>query len=256
MRAGPCGFTLRHLRTTLREARRRYRFRTFSESGRREAGKAPVIFLRHDVDHSLHDAHRLAALEADWGVRATYFVQLHCPLYSVMDGASRSLLRAMRRMGHELGFHYDLGYYRGPDRERARQFRRDLALFEDIAGARPLSVARHDPGAFRADEALSRAIRSSVPYDAYAPEFFREIRYLSDSSGRWRSGCFCNHVQGDRSLQLLIHPVYWVNPARGWRAKIRQSWRSQVESTTALVDGLIEYYGAVREGRQRRAPIP
>ena len=47
---------------------------------------------------------------------------------------------------------------------------------------------------------------------AYDKKFFRDIGYCSDSEGRWRHHHPLMHpcVQEKKSLQLLIHPI-WFN---------------------------------------------
>jgi len=65
-----------------------------------------LVGLRHDVDDRLDSALELARLERERGLRATYFV-LHSARYYT---GSKLLpaLHALRELGHEVGFHYDL----------------------------------------------------------------------------------------------------------------------------------------------------
>lgn len=251
MAVGRCDFSMRHFKEAVRRAKRSHAFLTFGQSVRRSKTSRPVIFLRHDIDHSLHDAFCMAEAERGLGVRATYFLQVHCPLYSVMDGAARTMIRDMRRMGHDIGFHYDLAYYGGSASTALRHYKRDLALLGEIAGVEICAIARHDPGAFAANEKLMGAIRKSVPVDAYADRFFKKIKYVSDSNCRWRSGCFCTHVDARRDLQVLIHPLYWVNEAKKWQDKIRQSLKRQIGSSTLLVERMIRDYQDMLDNRPR-----
>ena len=64
------------------------------------------LALRHDVDDRLESALVLARLEADRGLRATYFVLHTAPYWDEPDLLPR-LLR-LQELGHEVGFHNDL----------------------------------------------------------------------------------------------------------------------------------------------------
>jgi hypothetical protein len=64
------------------------------------------LALRHDVDSRLDSALVLARLEADRGLRATYFVLHTAPYWDEPDLLPR-LLR-LQELGHEVGFHNDL----------------------------------------------------------------------------------------------------------------------------------------------------
>jgi hypothetical protein len=64
------------------------------------------LALRHDVDSRLDSALRLARLEHDRGLRATYFVLHTAPYWSDDDLVPH--VRSLQDLGHEIGFHNDL----------------------------------------------------------------------------------------------------------------------------------------------------
>jgi hypothetical protein len=64
------------------------------------------LALRHDVDSRLDSALVLARLEADRGLRATYFVLHTAPYWDDADLLPRLL--GLQELGHEVGFHNDL----------------------------------------------------------------------------------------------------------------------------------------------------
>jgi hypothetical protein len=64
------------------------------------------LALRHDVDSRLDSALRLARLEHDRGLRATYFVLHTAPYWD--DGDLVPRVRRLQELGHEVGFHNDL----------------------------------------------------------------------------------------------------------------------------------------------------
>jgi len=66
----------------------------------------PVLALRHDVDGRLDAADRLAELEHQRGIRATYFVLHTARYWSRPDLVER--LQHLQDLGHEVGWHNDL----------------------------------------------------------------------------------------------------------------------------------------------------
>jgi hypothetical protein len=116
-----------------------------------------LIGLRHDTDHEIEGAVRLARWEAEHGYRSTWFV-LHGDWYwggPAATSPSRFVLRALDRiagLGHEIGLHNNavtLSLQTGADPHRILD--RDLAALRnhgfDIVG----SVRHGDPLCRRLD---------------------------------------------------------------------------------------------------------
>ena len=117
------------------ELAERYHFADFTEDGYRGMLKAaargysfepfgtgsaePHVLWRHDVDFSPHRALRLAEMEAEQGVRATYFLFLHSHLYNLMEADVFARTRRILELGHWLGLHFDAGFYEIATRGRA-----------------------------------------------------------------------------------------------------------------------------------------
>jgi len=198
-----CGFTHQHMRAALQYATTAgYRFVSFPEAASGEAGR--FILLRHDVDHSPDDALALAELEADLGVRATYFI-LPSGEYNILGRAHATISR-IAELGHWIGIHYDPSFYLAAQLPLGDAVRREAAMLEDRFG-RPVSVAaRHNPTSGAEVETDLTPL-----LDAYAPTFVVATKYLSDSCQFWREGCFCHAlVSGHHgALQVLIHAEWW-----------------------------------------------
>ena len=65
------------------------------------------VILRHDIDTDLAQAVRFAELEADAGVRSTYFVLLRTNFYNPASSGSLEQLHRIQALGHEIGLHFD-----------------------------------------------------------------------------------------------------------------------------------------------------
>jgi hypothetical protein len=181
-----------------------YRFAGFHES--LTEPDSPVIFLRHDIDYAPRFIPAMAGLESDLGVRSTYCVQLASPWYGVDSGPNRAVIQSVVDQGHWLGLHFDASAIASdaevPDRVVAEADR-----LGDQFGVPVRVVSFHNPGRRRIDHL-------ELPdgfIHTYAPRFFTEIGYVSDSNQDWR-GKDLRRILARREyvrLQLLIHPFWW-----------------------------------------------
>lgn len=68
--------------------------------------------LRHDIDMDIQRAVEMARLEAELGVRATYFVLISSDFYNVFSARNTAGLREITALGHSVGLHFDEMKYR------------------------------------------------------------------------------------------------------------------------------------------------
>ena len=102
-----CDFTYSHYREILNNAlEANYQFSCFHNTTIRPAGR--TLYLRHDIDVLLSKAIEMAKIEAEMGIRATYFVLLNTPLYNPFEERDLALLQKIASLGHWLGLHVDL----------------------------------------------------------------------------------------------------------------------------------------------------
>lgn len=78
----------------------------FSDYHNYDVFENPCI-LRHDIDCSLDKALCFAKIESDLGVKSTYFVLIASDFYNVLSVRSKSILSEIKKMGHEIGLHFD-----------------------------------------------------------------------------------------------------------------------------------------------------
>ena len=199
----------RALLTTLRDANAR--FRTFEAvASESDAGDAqstrPTVCLRHDVDWSPRKARRLAAIESELDVTATYFFLVSATAYNPLDRETRAALADIAARGHTVGVHVDLrdvGDAVETETVAARIQRARRVL--TAAGVEPAAaVSFHNPP----DWIIGRPLDIEGVVNTYAPRFVEQYVYAADSNQRWRSDPPLQGGVPDR-LQLLTHPVLW-----------------------------------------------
>jgi hypothetical protein len=181
-----CSFDLEHYRELLAAARAGgYRFGRFD--GEPEPG---FVYLRHDVDLSLDAALRMAELEAEAGVLATYFLMRESVFYNLASREGADAISRLGELGHDLGVHAIWPAEPEPD-ER----------FSPV-------LAWHNPD----PEYMTRPVEGFL--NVMSEPWFTQGRYRSDSNQHWRSGCPHEELAGGELewLQVLTHPEIWVYP--------------------------------------------
>jgi hypothetical protein len=176
-----CAFDLDHYRQLLEAAKQGgYRFAFFDRPP--EPG---TLLLRHDVDLSLEAAVRLAALEAEAGATATYFLMTRSEFYNLDSPSGKAAVQRLRALGHRLGLHAVWPHATQDGR------------FDPV-------LAWHNP-----DPEYMRAPIDGFVNVMEAP--WADV-YRSDSNQHWRQGCPHEELRAGafERLQLLTHPEIWV----------------------------------------------
>jgi len=203
-----CNFELEHYRELLRAARNGgYRFAGFDEVPERGD-----LYLRHDVDLSLGAACRMAELESELGVRATYFLMTESVFYNLASSEGVAAIARLRELGHSVGLH--AVYPNAMQDER----------FDAV-------VSWHNPDA----QYMSDPVPGMV--NAYSEPYFSPPTYRSDSNQRWRSGCPHEELQAAAFawLQLLVHPEIWVYPGTTMGRTMRAMLEAEKERRLELL---------------------
>lgn len=200
-----CSFTLGHYREILESALQAgYVFEGFHHQI--SSSQASQIYLRHDIDVCPEEALDMAILEAELGVRATYFVLVNSPLYNLLSKDSLELIHQINSRGHWIGLHVDVPLLKSSD---LVQVENQISKFIDFYAAYlPLIpvVSFHRPHV----DVLGHEFTHFI--STYSPRFFNKIKYISDSRGVWREGCPCEALKQRAypALQILVHPIWWL----------------------------------------------
>ncbi|MFB6142870.1 MAG: hypothetical protein ABEJ30_05950 [Halorientalis sp.] len=164
-----------------------------------------AVVLRHDVDLSLRRALAMARREADRDVSATYCVLLTTPFYDLGTPAGQRAVDELRALGHDVALHFDVHHHFDGRPARTTLVDRvtdELHALERVADAPVDVVSFHVPP----DWVLNEPFDAFV--NAYAPQFFGDADYVSDSSGKWRDEPPFPDGVPER-FQLLVHPGLW-----------------------------------------------
>lgn len=146
-------------------------------------GHPRCVILRHDIDTDLAQAVRFAELEAQEGVRSTYFVLLRTNFYNPASSGNLEQLHRIQALGHEIGLHFDEKVYpAGTPEETVQRILKEREVLSALLETEVSTVSMHRPSRTTLDADLQ--IPGMV--NSYGRTFFHDFKYLSDSRRRWR----------------------------------------------------------------------
>jgi hypothetical protein len=192
-----------------------YAFCNFEEINRCLWERGPFVVLRHDIDISLRLALEIARIEHEQGVQATYFVTLHSPFYNALSCANAEIISQLHRWGHQIALHMDNVVY-GEDFAKALLEVNTFAQFYPFINTELASL--HSP--INLEQMPLASFRELQ--NVYGHIFSKDMTYISDSMGKWRSGhpLDSEAFHSRKPIQLLTHPIWWMQDGETATAKL------------------------------------
>lgn len=198
------------------------------------AERSSVMILRHDVDQHPGSALKMAAVEAELGVRSTWYFRWRT--------ARPQVIEAIRAGGHDVGLHYEtltrellrrgLGAADAPllVPEARLLLRRELAAFAELHGPTcstcPHGDTRmrgvHNGVLLRGEELSTYGLRweSNAAVGRFPLDVWLTDR--SSAEGGWKDGQDPLDLLIDRRSPILavVHPNNWVSGVGLWWDRI------------------------------------
>jgi len=152
----------------------------------------------------------MAKLEKEHGLRATYFILLHSSYYNALSKSNTKIIKEISDLGHEIVLHYDTDFLYADKKKIILQIQRESQILSDLIGKQITSVAQHNTSISK-DLDFKSNLKNEGFIDSRDPEILKQTKYISDSGRYWREGCMCKHINKHEKLQILTHPIWWVN---------------------------------------------
>jgi hypothetical protein len=204
-----CDFSLTHYGDIITEIRDRFRVVDFRGGVAEHVdGARRAVILRHDIDLSIEIALEMARLEDRVGVRSTYFVRLDARNYNALFLQSYEGLRRILDLGHDIGLHYSGGTSHLTGESPFVVIDRQLRILRELLSFDVRVGAAHEPDRLKIETEQVLA-NTDLEIEAYQPRFVRDMKYISESGGRWRERCACKWLDRDVDLCILTHPFWW-----------------------------------------------
>lgn len=219
----------------------RYEFRFFTDP---PVVSQKCVLWRHDVEFSPQIALRMAEIERDLGVRATYFFQLHCEFYNVLERDVSDILIKIKAMGHDIGLHFDSHYFGVSDKETLeRCLHLDADYFQKIFDLKLEVFSFHNTNEFILsceDEHYSGLI------NVYSKKIKTKYSYCTDSTGFWRYEPLYDVLKNPNinRLHVLVHDAMWSEHVMSPRGRVFNSIEKSAQIKKAQYDSILKEFGA------------
>jgi len=159
--------------------------------------KDRFIVLRHDVDSWSSNALQMAKIEAEHGIKATYYFRVSPLSYN------ERIIRQILDLGHELGYHYeDLSSCSGNQEQAIASFQRNLEKFRKLYPVK--TIAMHGKPLSHWNNLDLWKYYDYHDYgiicEPYLDFDFNQILYLTDTGNCW---------DGDKySIRDTVHSTF------------------------------------------------
>lgn len=197
-------FTLKIYTELIRALKRSgYAFYTFEEWCEGKA-QGRYVILRHDVDLRAGHSVATARIEAEEGVKASYFFRI------VPESNQPDKIREIAALGHEVGYHYeDLSLFNGDTAKAYAHFQEQLAHFRQFYPVK--TICMHGSPASKWD---NRAIWKDFDYrnDGIIGEPYfdflqakNKVSYLTDTARMWDGGKYNVRDKSEHASTVSVH---------------------------------------------------
>ena len=152
-------------------------------------GRKPVSFamIRHDVDRRPLKALWMAQLENEMGIRSTYYFRVKPHVFKP------SIIKAIKRLGHEIGYHYEtLSDAMGDHASALKRFRQNLEMLRLYSRIDTISMhgrpfsSHNNLDLWRDPETRSQLIAECrILGEIYLDIDYHDIAYICDTGRNW-----------------------------------------------------------------------
>jgi hypothetical protein len=161
-----------------------------------------ALVLRHDVDARPQNSLRFAQIQADLGIKGTYYFRM------VPQSYDEAIIKEIANLGHEVGYHYEtMDTCKGDVNKAYDEFCHNLEKFQKLTPVKTISM--HGSPLSKFD---NRDIWKKYDYhklgilaEPYFDINFNELFYITDTGRRWDG-----HLYNVRDKATKENPV--TNP--------------------------------------------
>lgn len=181
------------------------------------------IIWRHDVEFEPDIALRMAQIEKEEGVIATYFFQAHSGYYNLFSKHYTEVFNQIKDLGHLVGLHFDCRYWGIQDEKQLDKYiSLDRVYLEESLGVKIDTFSFHNTTSFT-QSCLEYKYGGLI--NVYSTFFKEHYNYCGDSLGYWRFDRL-EDVLNDESvqhLQVLTHDANWSDETLSPRQRFKKA---------------------------------
>lgn len=206
---------------------------------------ARQIVWRHDVEFSVHRALKMAKIEQELGIKAHYFIQLHCEFYNTFEKEIYDLLQEIIALGHFVGLHFDAHFWEIKNEQHLEEcLSKDRKILEDLFDLKIKSFSYHNttPALLSMNE-----LNYAGMLNVYAKVVRDKYRYCTDSTGFWRYERLEDVLKEDgiQYLQVLTHDGMWQDEVMAPRQRVLRCINMRAKRIIESYDSVLPQLGQV-----------
>ena len=214
-------FTLHEYRHLVSETIKAYEICNFPDALTiaHDSKNTKKVILRHDIDFSPSSALSMAKIESEMGVISNYTIMLGSDAYNPFESKTRTLLKEIVRLGHNIGLHFDASLENiNHEQELDDKISKQSEILEYLFDTEVAFFSYHNTNKFTLS---CKKDNYGGRVNCYAKTIFDKFNYTSDSHGIWLYDSWLNHLsQENKFLQVLTHPVWWTKESLSSPTKI------------------------------------
>lgn len=232
-----------------------YAFYTFEEWCDGKA-QGRFVILRHDVDLKAENSFLTAQIEAEMGIRASYYFRV------VPQSNQPDVIRAIAALGHEIGYHYeDMSLFKGDADKSIEHFNNQLRHFRQFYPVRTICMHGSPTSKWDNKDLWTKfnyrdfGIVGEPYFDLINNESVGKLTYLTDTARMWDGDKYnvrdkstrnnssqvsvhstfdlirwLKSKPTDQVLMITTHPQRWTNNATMWlKELILQSLKNRLK---------------------------
>jgi len=233
-------FTLTNYQKLLQLAKENYLFENFDSTTKNKK----AIILRHDIEFSVPIAERMAVIESELGITATYFIQLHGEFYNPLDKEYYKSIKRILDLGHHLGLHFDSHFWDIQNEDSLEKYLKiDKQTLEKYFEREIKIFSFHNTNEFILSCEKEKYIGMLNVYSKY---FKEKVGYCTDSTGYWRYERLEDRLREakDENLQILIHEGMWQDKVLPPRQRIFKVIDDRAAYLKNFYDDTLKKFGA------------
>lgn len=176
-----------------------YKFESFDNRNKYEK----IVLLRHDIDVNLNYALKLAEIEKELNIKATYFLMLRSPMYNLFSRSNLKIVKKIIELGHHIGLHFDTFGLENDKIQETIDF--EINTLNKLLSVTISTVSFHQP----CESILNNKIKIDK-INTYDKNDMKDIFYISDSNANLNI-LHIENLINEKKLHILIHPIWWIN---------------------------------------------
>lgn len=187
------------------------------------------VIWRHDVEFEPDYALRMAQIEYEEGVRATYFFQLHSPYYNTLEPHYRDAFYKIKNLGHHVGLHFDSAYWGITCEDQLNGYiQLDRDYLEKNLNVEIDTFSFHNTTSFT-QSCLEYKYGGLI--NVYSSYFKEHYDYCGDSLGYWRFDRLEDRLNDDeiQHLHVLTHDGNWNDEVLSPRKRFSKMMHDHAE---------------------------